>query len=512
MNAAELPPRPPLDVEVATLDKDPDVTIAELLEPRDKLLKEQAGGDYAVYEALLLDDKIASCYQQRRLAVLALDWVVVEPGDEENPATPQELEAAAWVRAECDRINLDELTDKLLFATHYGFAVAEAVYFQGEDGLIHVTPKVRKQKRFGFGPALELKLKTTDNPEGEVVPPEKFVVVRSGGDSDDDPYGLGLAAQLYWPAIIKKQDAKFWMNFLESFATPAAKGTYPANATDDEKAMLLEAIAALRGNAGITVPEGTMVELLEASRNGSADYTALYDRLNDAIAQVILGQTMTSADGSSRSQAQVHLDVRDELIKADADLVCNALSHQLFARLVWWNFGPDVRPPLLWRRSEEETDLDLQSQIDERLYGMGWQRTPESVADMYGEGFVPKEGGNMPIGEQQPLDGAGAPMDEPGAESPAQFAERPTAAAKRAGDTADAIAGRLSEFAEPMVTGWVDQVRGRLMAADSLPQFAESLYTMFPDMPSEQLVELMGQAFHAARLAGFDDAANDTEE
>jgi phage gp29-like protein len=61
------------------------------------------------------------------------------------------------------------------------------------------------------------------------------------------------------------------------------------------------------------VPEGMMVELIEASRSGTADYSGFADHLDSAIAKVILSQTMTTDNGSSRSQAEVHSGVKLEV-------------------------------------------------------------------------------------------------------------------------------------------------------------------------------------------------------
>ncbi|USE35242.1 DUF935 domain-containing protein [Endozoicomonas sp. SCSIO W0465] len=44
-----------------------------------------------------------------------------------------------------------------------------------------------------------------------------------------------------------------------------------------------------------------IIELIEAARSGTADYDALCQRMDKAISKVILSQTMTTDDGSSRS-------------------------------------------------------------------------------------------------------------------------------------------------------------------------------------------------------------------
>nr|WP_306670755.1 MULTISPECIES: DUF935 family protein [unclassified Endozoicomonas] len=78
--------------------------------------------------------------------------------------------------------------------------------------------------------------------------------------------------------------------------------------------------------------------MIEAARSGTADYDVLCQRMDKAISKVILSQTMTTDDGSSHSQAEVHQEVARSVIKSDADLVCESLNQQVIKWLTEWNF------------------------------------------------------------------------------------------------------------------------------------------------------------------------------
>ena len=66
-----------------------------------------------------------------------------------------------------------------------------------------------------------------------------------------------------------------------------------------------------------TVPDSMLVELLESKRSGTVNYAEAYSKFQAAITTIVLSQTMTTEDGSSQSQAKVHMEVRKEIVESD---------------------------------------------------------------------------------------------------------------------------------------------------------------------------------------------------
>src|SRR5690606_41171473 len=64
-------------------------------------------------------------------------------------------------------------------------------------------------------------------------------------------YGLGLAHWLYWPVYFKRGGLKLWLTFLDKFGAPTVRGTYPPNATAEEKQRLLAALEAVTSESGV---------------------------------------------------------------------------------------------------------------------------------------------------------------------------------------------------------------------------------------------------------------------
>lgn len=347
-----------------------------LLFPRDPVLQGR-GGDYSAYEEVLRDDQVASTFQQRRLAVTATEWGVQPGGDDR-----ESRKAADFITETLTRLAWDSITDRMLYGIFYGYAMAECLWQRDGAQVALAEIKVRQQRRFGFDRQGRVVLLNGVG-GGDPMPEHKFWHFRSGVSHDDDPYGLGLAHWLYWPVHFKRNGLKLWLIHLDKFGMPTAKGTYPLHATDEEKRKLLEAIKAIQTDAGIIVPEGMAVELLEAGRGGQVTYDTLLDRMNGAIAKVVLSQSMTTEAAGGQYKADVHKLVRNEVVKADADLICDSFNRSVARWLTRWNF-PKARTPVVWRRVTDQPDLRSLAERDRILYQMGFQPSLGYVRQTYG--------------------------------------------------------------------------------------------------------------------------------
>ncbi|MBF0453198.1 MAG: DUF935 family protein [Magnetococcales bacterium] len=358
----------------------PFLAASALLVPQDTVLQGR-GGDYALYEDLLRDDQVASTFQQRRMSVTSAEWGVV-PGDDRK----ESQRAADHLRDMLVRIDWDAITDKMLYGIFYGYSVAECLW-ERRNGLVELADlRVRKQKRFAFDNQGNLVLRLVNQYQGELLPPHKFWHFSTGADNDDEPYGLGLAHWLYWPVYFKRNGIKMWSIFMDKFGMPTAKGSYPANATEEERQRLLSALRAIQADSGIIVPEGMQVELIEATRGGNVGYEQFLDRMNGAIAKVVLSQTMTTESAGGQYKAQVQKSVRDEVLRRDARVVSTSFNNSVARWLTAWNH-PRAAPPRVWRRIRDEKDLHPQAQRDKILFEMGFRPTLDYIQETYGEGW-----------------------------------------------------------------------------------------------------------------------------
>jgi phage gp29-like protein len=386
---ADLPVLPAALVgEIAVAGGMGDITqpwVGELKMPSDRRL--WGGQDWGIYDKIRKDDQVKAVMEQRIRALVSRDWDV-RAGDDKDPRS---VEAAEKLKANLERIGWDRITEKKAWTSFYGYGAAELIW-EVRDGLIQwKTIKVRHARRFRLDKNDVWRLITTARPLGDPVPDRKFWFTTTGATNDDQPYGEGLADWLYWPTLFKRNGIRFWNIFLDKFGQPTLKGTYRPGTPTADINKLLQALQAIATNSAVAIPEGTAIELLEAARSGTGSFEELCRYLDAMIAKIILSQTMTTdsaSTGLGSNQANVHDDVKLEVVKADADLLSDGFNT---GPARWWtdlNYGPDVASPQVWRDCSEPVDLGTEATTDTALKALGWVRDEESFKDTYGDGYV----------------------------------------------------------------------------------------------------------------------------
>ncbi|MFN9051422.1 MAG: DUF935 family protein [Pseudanabaena sp.] len=474
-----------------------------LLSATDSVLQQKGGiGNLSVYSELLRDDQVSTCWAQRRLALTSCD-TVVEPGSDDAASQA----AAEALQAELDGMNWDDVTDKALFAAFYGWGVAEVLWKPATAGSL--TPSVsfdrvvvRDRARFRFDRDGNAYLFASGSGWRQ-VPPRKFWSVKFGGDHHDQPYGLGLAHALYWPSFFKRNDIKFWLIFLEKFGQPTAIAKLTKAQLEDET-QRKNALAALRliaTDAGVVVPTNdqgeSLIELLEAARSGAADYEAMKRAMDEAIAKVILGQTMTTENGSSRAQAEVHLSVRQDIVEADADLLCGSFNHGPVKWWCEWNF-PGATPPRVYRQTEVPEDLAQRADRDTKIHALGFDPDEDYILKTYGPGWKKRD---------NPLQSIVAAMGGGPSEPPPEFAEgEPVAlaalrAARRADQRALYEAARMFARDAQSITGKrVEQLLQAAEFAEDPEVFTRGLDELLAEKPPEGTMQKLTRAIVTSRL------------
>lgn len=330
------------------------------------------------------DGHLSSLLQTRKLGVLARPRKVDAAG---SGARGQEI--AQWVeRALISIPGWNGVLLHLLDALGKGMAVAEIMWgFDGEGRLVPREVKPRAQERFSRGPAGEWRVDETPSATGRLLPPRKFIVALFGA-SDERPYGKGLCEKLYWYWWFKKNNIKFWLVFNEKFGMPAIVAQHRSGLNDRERERLIEVIESIQNNAGVTIPEGITLELLESKQSGGGEtYRSLAQWCNDEMARAVLGQTLTSSEGArsgSLALGEVHNEIRRDYMRADAWLLMDIVNEQLVRPLVELNFGLDVPAPRWTIDTSAELDLASEVGVDRQLLQMGVPLPERYFYEKYG--------------------------------------------------------------------------------------------------------------------------------
>ena len=333
-----------------------------------------SAADWGVYDTIFRDDQVKSCWQQRTGALISRDWEVVAGGDQDIDKL-----AADAMRENIGEISWDRISEKMIKARFNGYSTAEigwvikdGLYWFGSRDPERLRPiHVRNARRFRKDDQDRLRLLTTGNMQGELVPPRKIWLMTSGGDDDDQPYGLGLAHWLYWPVTFKRNGLKFWNTFLDKYGAPTAIGKYRPGTSQGDIDKLLNALQAIATDTGIAVPDGMLIELLEASRSAGADYDKMVQLMDNAIAKVLLSQAGTTENGAWSGTADTHADVRDDVVKADADLITESFAA---GPGLWWtelNFPGAAVPRVIRKGIEEDSWPDRGDRHQDEAVGLG---------------------------------------------------------------------------------------------------------------------------------------------
>lgn len=479
--------KPQLNRAITTTADGIDITrgyVGPLLTPYDSVLRNR-GADLTLYEQVLSDPEVKATFSQRQLAVTQCEWQVDAGGKRAIDKA-----AADFMRQQINAIGWDNITTKMLYGVFYGYSVAELIYEVQARAIGIKQVKVRNRRRFRFGKEMDLRLLTYQTmSEGIPATAPYFWTFSTGADNDDEPYGLGLAHWLYWPVLFKRNGIKFWLIFLEKFGMPTGVGKYDATATEGEKSRLLQAVRAIQTDSGIIIPQGMELELLEAARSGTSDYAALHDAMNATIQKVVLGQTAsTQGTPGKLGNDKLQGDVRADIIKADADLVCESWNTGPARWLTAWNF-PGAVPPRVFRVTAEPEDLTDRADRDGKIKTLGYKPTLDYITDTYGEGW--EEAAPVPPPLPLPI---GAPA-APGA----QFAE---ATAAETPDVGAVLGNQVADQVQPHIDGWVDQLATMADRAGSLAELRSMILDAYTDLPADKLATAIATATQAAQAAG----------
>ncbi|HSA07604.1 MAG TPA: DUF935 family protein, partial [Candidatus Gastranaerophilales bacterium] len=244
--------------------------------------------------------------------------------------------------------------------------------------------KAKPVEWFVFDDENQLKLKTKENRQGELLPDRKFLLPQYN-PSYQNPYGERTLSRVFWPVIFKKGGLKFWVIFTEKYGMPFLVGKHPRGTSKDDTDNLADMLTAMIQDAIAVIPDDSSVEIHEAAKGSSAEiYEKLIDKMNAEISKAILGQTLTTEIGKTGSYAasNTHMGVRKDIIDSDKKIVERTLN-QLIRWIYDLNFSGQSNIPVFSMWEEEDVDLNL-AQRDKILSDSGIKFTKDYYMKAYG--------------------------------------------------------------------------------------------------------------------------------
>lgn len=282
----------------------------------------------------------ASQVQTRRLAIESVDMTLEAPKEIPSKiidAVKELIGDPAFLDA------IGSLSDGITKS----YSVAEMMWEYERKALRPVEYKWRDQRFFQFDKLslTDLRLSVDGSTEGEQLPYAKYLrhLPRT---KMGIPLRRGLARPAAWAFMIQSFGLQDWAGFSEVYGMPLRVGKYHPQASESDKRTLLRAVTSIANDAAAIIPDGMSIDFHEVSGSrGEAVFGGLLSYVDKQVSKLVVGQTMTSDDGSSLGQAKIHNEVRLDILRADCRQLANTATRDLIKPFIIMNFGvQDIYP------------------------------------------------------------------------------------------------------------------------------------------------------------------------
>ncbi|MCV0428829.1 MAG: DUF935 domain-containing protein [Roseibium sp.] len=467
------------------------------------ILRESIDGDPEHYLALAEDmeernEHYAGVLGTRKRQVSSLDITVEAASDNADDVRDADL-----VREAIERdVFRDELFD-ILDAIGKGFSATEILWDTSEGQWRPKAFKWRDPRWFRF-----------HDDDGETL-----LLRTPGGDEPLKPYGWithfgkaksglpirgGLARGAAWAFLFKSFTLKDWAIFCEAYGQPLRVGKYGQGATEEDKAVLMRAVANIGADFGAIIPESMIIDFLQAKLSGTHElYEKRANWFDRQTSKLVLGQTQTTdADAGGYATASVHDGVREDIEQADSRQVSATLNRDLVRPLVSLNHGPRKKYPKITVGRPDEVDVKMLVENVATLMPFGLKVGMSTMRDKIGVPEPDKDEELLTppsaVSQEDPAD----PEAEP--EKPTKVQAFRSSPPIREPDAIDrAIDGILADEGwEPLVAPVIEGLEEELAEATSIEEAREIFQRRLETMGVTSLADKLAQASFAARISG----------
>jgi phage gp29-like protein len=376
--------RPPVKSKTA-FELDPERVVS--------LFKQADDGDPRELQAIAgelerRDAHMGGQLRTRRKAVSRLTWSAQTPADTAKDGGPADEVVTAVTRDIINAPWFSPLTFDLLDANLKGYSVAELRWETLQD-VWRPKAAVWVDQRFTMidkadGLTLRWRDPADENKPIDIAP--YTAVIHAAGDVSGPLWSRGLMRVLAILYSIKRLGVRAWAAFVELYGVPRLVAQTPSSWTDKQRADFMYYLDAW-GHAGhLVVPSGATVtpQTMGSQSASDAAHSALARWCDDQASVAIIGQTMTSSDGSSRAQAEVHERTGEQILEGDAWQVALTLHRDVVQPYVFLNFGPDAPVPVLVPQIRSTSEREFKLKVMKDLVPLGLQVEQSVARDLAG--------------------------------------------------------------------------------------------------------------------------------
>lgn len=254
--------------------------------------------------SLIKDPHIWSCMQSRKSGLLSHNYLLNIINKDINYF---------------EFINMNELINSAIDSLFYGFQAFEIIWdWKGYYFPKEIIPLPHELFQKDFNNILKINI----NGKLEEIDYNKIIFCYNN-KSLSNPFGVSLLDKVYQAAQYKLMAQQYWINYLEKYGMPLIIAKMHRSSSEKEMQGLLDNLKDMVGNNILVSPKDLDVEYKESQRSEAVEiFMNLIEIANNEISKAILSQTLTTEiKQGSLAAAQTHLQIRNEIIEADAKMV-----------------------------------------------------------------------------------------------------------------------------------------------------------------------------------------------
>lgn len=290
---------------------------------------------------LQIDDVVSSLIE-KRMENLGSKSVVFMKGEDEIEDVSYFLKAPKF----------REFTREIVMAKFWGFQLFEFWPYEWEGKQWFDFSTIPHKHIQPYTKQVLINQHDNDGPSFKNLKDMLFL-----GDPDD----LGLLARITLISLYNRMAMVHYGMYAElaseNFTTIKTRGTGDQEDLSD----LIKSVND-RGPGGVAqIPEGMDIQFdNQSSTSQNQLFEGYVKELKDRLTVLILGQTMTTQDGSSRSQAEVHEQQQEAKYSADEVYLLDVLNYEFKDYLSIWGFN-------IPEGAEFKYKPNTQAEIEEKL-------------------------------------------------------------------------------------------------------------------------------------------------
>lgn len=293
------------------------------------------------------------------------------------------------------------------------------------------------------------------------------------------PYGQPLYNPLFWLIEFKNGSMEFWIDLLERFGTP-----WVIAKTDENKNALADEIYNMLGGDGAVLNTDDSLDIKTAEKSGN--FKEIIEYIDNQIREIILGGNLTGqVTGGSHAAATVHNDIREDLARADENILNKIIKTILKYFIEVNHFTGELSIEL---KDKDDPNIEL-AERDKIISEMGYRPTKKYIEQKY----------NIEVEEIK---------DEQPAQS---YANKLYTFSKE--KPADALEGAIEAISlKKIELTFQKKIIDILDKADTFEEAIEALQEAYPKTELEELQELMESAVANAEILARAEVEEESEE